>query len=69
VEKDYYMAMKWLEKAAAKGEPDAQYFLGNMYRKGLGVNKSSAEAVKWFRLAAKQGHKKARKQLGGCRNC
>lgn len=69
MEKDYYMAMKWLEKAAAKGEPEAQYFLGNMYRKGLGVNKSSAEAVKWFRLAAKQGHKKARKQLGGCRIC
>jgi TPR repeat protein len=69
IEKDYLMAHKWLEKAADNGEADAQYHLGNMYRKGLGVRKSNAKAVKWFRLAAKQGHKKARKTLGGCKIC
>lgn len=69
IEKDYMIAHKWLKKAAVSGEPDAQYHLGNIYRKGLGVKKSNAEAVKWFRLAAKQGHGKARKQLGGCRIC
>ena len=63
------VALKWLKKAASSGEANAQYYLGNIYRKGLGVRKSNAEAVKWFRLAAKQGHGKARKQLGGCKIC
>jgi TPR repeat protein len=69
VERDYLVAHKWLKKAAESGQPDAQYHLGDIYRKGLGVQKSNAEAVKWFRLAAKQGHNKARKQLGGCKIC
>jgi TPR repeat protein len=69
IEKDYVIAMKWLEKAAESGDPNAQFHLANMYRKGLGVSKSNAEAVKWFRLAAKQGHEEARKILGGCKVC
>ena len=69
IDKDYFIAHKWLKKAAERGEPNAQYHLGDIYRKGLGVQKSNAEAVKWFRLAAKQGHNKARKRLGGCKIC
>ncbi len=69
IEADYLIALKWLEKAAQSGNADAQYHLGNMYRRGLGITKSNAEAVKWFRLAAKQGHKEASDILGGCRNC
>jgi hypothetical protein len=69
VEADYLIALKWLEKAAQSGNADAQYHLGSMYRRGLGITKSNAEAVKWFRLAAKQGHKEARDILGGCKNC
>ncbi|WP_455366804.1 SEL1-like repeat protein, partial [Kaarinaea lacus] len=69
IEKDYLTAMRWLEKAAQNGDANAQYHLGNMYRKGLGTSRSNAEAIKWFRLAAKQGHKEARKILGGCKVC
>ena len=35
-----------------------------MYRLGNGVPKNSAEAVKWYRKAAEQGHTKAQSSLG-----
>jgi len=69
VEKDHFVAAKWFHKAAENGNAEAQYQLGNLHRKGLGVDKSNAKAVKWFRLAAKQGHTNARQQLGGCEEC
>jgi len=36
-----------------------------MYENGEGVPRSSAEAVKWYRLAADQGHAGAQLYLGG----
>ena len=35
-----------------------------MYEKGKGVSQNYGEAVKWFRLAAEQGHAKAQSNLG-----
>ena len=35
-----------------------------MYAKGEGVPRDDAEAVKWFRKAAKQGHARAQYNLG-----
>ena len=35
-----------------------------MYDKGNGVTQDYAEAVKWYRLAAEQGHAKAQNNLG-----
>jgi uncharacterized protein len=35
-----------------------------MYATGEGVPKDDAEAVKWFRKAAEQGHAKAQFNLG-----
>ena len=46
------------------GMHGAQYFLGVMYRDGQGVPKNYKTAVKWFRLAAKQGHADAQTSLG-----
>ena len=43
---------------------DAQYNLGLMYDNGEGVPQDYAEAVKWYRLAAEQGHAKAQYNLG-----
>ena len=37
----------------------AQNFLGTMYEDGLVVSEDYAEAVKWYRKAAEQGHAKA----------
>ncbi len=41
--------------AAEQGDAEAQFNLGNMYRKGEGVPQSDQEAVKWYRLSAEQG--------------
>ena len=35
-----------------------------MYDTGLGVPQDAAEAVRWFRLAAEQGHARAQYSLG-----
>lgn len=43
---------------------DAQYYLGMMYYKGRGLPKDSAEAMKWYRKAAEQGHAEAQFNLG-----
>lgn len=51
-------------KKAEQGDAEAQFQLGNKYRKGEGVRKSYKEAAKWFRKAAEQGHAKAQNNLG-----
>jgi len=38
--------------AAKEGHAYAQFNLGIMYDKGIGVPENDAEAVKWFRKAA-----------------
>ena len=49
---------------AEKGYAPAQYILGGMYRRGQGVPKDEAEAVKWYRKAADQGDANAQSMLG-----
>ncbi|MGR9106635.1 MAG: tetratricopeptide repeat protein [Gammaproteobacteria bacterium] len=41
-------------RAAEEGDSMAQYFVGQMYRKGDGVEKNPEEAVRWYRQAAAQ---------------
>lgn len=50
--------------ATEQNDAGAQYQLGNCYRKGQGVPRSNAQALKWYRLAAHQGHNKAKQRLG-----
>jgi TPR repeat protein len=49
---------------AEQGDANAQYNLGVRYRKGEGVDKDVAVAVKWFRKAAEQGRVDAQHNLG-----
>jgi hypothetical protein len=49
--------------AAKQGDAEAQYRLGVLYDKGVGVKKDKAEAVRWYRRAASRGHAKARDSL------
>lgn len=37
--------------AAEQGDADAQYWLGEIYERGMGVKKDEAEASKWYRKA------------------
>lgn len=60
---DQTNAWVWLQRAAAGGWRDAQYALGQRYDKGDGVAADEAEAVTWYRAAARQGHAAARERL------
>ena len=45
-----------LRVLAEQGDVGAQFILGVMCANGQGVSQDSAEAVRWYRLAADQGH-------------
>jgi TPR repeat protein len=44
-------------------EPQAQYDIGMMYFKGIGVKKDYGIAFRWFYLAANQGHARAQNDM------
>jgi len=56
-------AVKWLYKAAVKGNDTAQCYLGACYALGKGVTKDEYEAAKWLRKSARQGNVVAQKLL------
>ena len=54
-----------LRAAAEQGDAAAQFDLGSMAAaEGRGVPQDGAEAVRWYRLAAEQGHALAQAGLG-----
>ncbi len=53
-----------LRGAAEKGDAQAQFNLGEMYRTGEGVAQDYKEAAAWFRKAADQGLAQAQYDLG-----
>ena len=61
---DYQTAIRIWRFYAAKGDVDAQYFLGVAYHEGHGVNKSLNQTIAWFRKAAHGGHSTAMFNLG-----
>ncbi len=64
VPKDYQQAAEHLRKAAAKGSPDASFWLAVMYEKGYGVAPDYAQAIEWYRKAAAAGNTTAMNNLG-----
>lgn len=56
-------ALSGLTNRAMLNDVSAQYSLGDMYFKGLGVNKDVSVAKSWFRHAANLGHAKAKEFL------
>ncbi|CAM9328628.1 unnamed protein product [Ectocarpus sp. 12 AP-2014] len=63
-------ARSWYSLAAHPSEsannPRAQNYLGTLFYEGRGVTKDRGEAVKWFRLSARQGFPQACQNLGMC---
>lgn len=57
--KDEQQAASWFRKAADQSLDAAQYNLGFMYAKGLGVPKGEQQAYFWSLLASAQGHENA----------
>jgi|GEM_PF-991373 len=59
--KDAWYCLKKL--ATAEDSPTAQFCLGELYQKGLGVQQDTKAAMKCFRAAARHGDKEAKLRL------
>jgi TPR repeat protein len=57
--RDYVEAGKWFQRAAAQGYVDAQFRLGRMYAKAIGMTYNIIDAYMWLSLSASQGNKSA----------
>ena len=51
--------MKFFSLAAEQGHAEAQFNLGNLYGKGVGVEKSLSKAHEWLVKAAARGQQNA----------
>lgn len=60
-------AAQFMEEAARGGVPQAQYFMGNAYRNGQGVDKNLAQAIRWWTKAIEFGHQRAGESLSQLR--
>jgi TPR repeat protein len=60
-------AVQYMEKAAIAGVPQAQYFMGNAYRNGQGVEKNLALAIRWWTTAVEFGQQRAAESLSQLR--
>ena len=60
-------AAQLMEEAAIGGVPQAQYFMGNAYRNGQGVEKNLALAIRWWTKAAEFGQQRASESLSQLR--
>jgi TPR repeat protein len=55
-----------IDEKARKGDPEAEYQLGNLYRDGVGVGQDLTQAVGCWGAAALHGHVRAQTTLGDC---
>lgn len=63
ISKDDAAAFGMAKALAAKGDAEAQFILGNIYRNGRGTTQSHIQAAHWYELAAEQQHARAANNL------
>lgn len=56
-------ALKWFLRAAAQGSSEAQYFLSEMYEKGIHVEQNQAKSLQYLVSSARAGYLGARLKL------
>lgn len=61
---DYFAARIFFIKAANEFFAPAQFYLGVIYEKGQGVEKSVTVAINYYKLAAENGYENAQLRLG-----
>lgn len=52
-----------LGRAAKRGDVAAQFRLGLIYARGLGVHRDPVKALAWLTIASSHGHQEAEKQM------
>ena len=62
---DFATALREWTPLAKQGDAFAQFNLGLMYDNGQGVPQDYKTAVKWYKLAAEQGHSHYRRREDG----
>lgn len=60
----YAAALNELERLVRANQPDAEFFLGSIYREGMAVARDYRKAASLFASAAAQGHPGAQAALG-----
>ncbi len=63
-EENKYPKLAGQRAKSLAGDANEQFILAGMYERGEGAPRSYAEAAKWYRLAAEQGHAAAQFYLG-----
>ena len=61
---DKRRACDWFEKAAAQGDPNAQFNLATLYFSGEGIPEHFIKGLEWYTTAASQGQAFAQNMLG-----
>ncbi len=61
---DYRTALEVWQAAADAGEAEAQYYVGQIYEKGLGREPAPEIAAAWYRKAAEQNYPAAQVAIG-----
>ena len=61
----YDLAREQFLESARAGEPESQYYLGEIHEGGVGreIGIDYARALDWYRRAAEQGHARAQRRL------
>ena len=63
VEKDEIKAFEYYKKSAENEYVDAQVYLGYCYDKGIGTEINKEKVFELYKIAAKKGHRVAKKRL------
>ena len=61
---EYETAVKQWREPALKGDPDAQFNMGQAYKMGRGVKTDLVVALDWYKKAAARGHLQAADSYG-----
>lgn len=61
---NYATALKTWQPKASKGDAEAQFYVGEIYEKGLGIAPDYELAALWYKKSAQQGYSEAMVNLG-----
>lgn len=68
VQQNYTRGAQWYRRAAQHGNASAQYALGWLYKRGIGVIQDDKSAVRWWKKAAYNGNSSAQFYLAWAYN-